>query len=81
MACDVVVRELAGDVAPGRAVLLVCDDAEPFALVGEWAGATAIVGSEPVRTWTGADPLAAFDEQPQVQQFVRPRPGLILHKL
>ena len=61
---DVVAHALDGDVAPEHAALLVCDDAGPFALTGRWAGALAIVGSEPVRT--AGDPFAALDEQPHV---------------
>lgn len=45
---------LEGDVPAGQEVLLVAGDRRPFALVGEWAGGGAIVGSEPVRV-AGAD--------------------------
>ncbi|HWH92232.1 MAG TPA: aminodeoxychorismate synthase component I [Baekduia sp.] len=59
---------LDGDVAAAHAGLLVRDDERPFALVGRWAGASAVVGSAPVRV---ADPeredvLALLDEQPPV---------------
>jgi para-aminobenzoate synthetase/4-amino-4-deoxychorismate lyase len=60
---------LDGDVAAAHAGLLVRDDPRPFALVGRWAGATAIAGSAPVRV---ADPepedvLALLDEQPPLE--------------
>jgi para-aminobenzoate synthetase / 4-amino-4-deoxychorismate lyase len=44
------------------AVRAVRDDARPFALVGEWAGATAIVGSEPRRVVEGAGVLDVLAE-------------------
>src|SRR4051794_3503365 len=59
---------LEGDVAAADAGLLVRDDERPFALVGRWAGATAIAGSAPLRV---ADPhregvMALLDAQPPV---------------
>jgi len=39
----------------------VRDDVRPFALVGDWAGSRAIVGSEPVRVVEGAAALAVLD--------------------
>src|SRR3954471_9502126 len=59
---------LEGDVAAADAGLLVRDDERPFALVGRWAGATAIAGSAPLRV---ADPdredvVALLDAQPPV---------------
>ncbi|HET6508466.1 MAG TPA: aminodeoxychorismate synthase component I [Baekduia sp.] len=62
---------LPGDVPAARAGLLVRDDARPFALVGRWAGARAICGSEPLRVLDAAeDPLAALDVQPPVDGAV-----------
>lgn len=48
---------LEGALSPGHEVHLVRGDSHPFALVGEWAGGGALVGSEPVR-------VAAADEDP-----------------
>ena len=39
----------------------VRDDARPFALVGEWAGSRAIVGSDPVRVVEGPEVLGVLD--------------------
>jgi para-aminobenzoate synthetase/4-amino-4-deoxychorismate lyase len=50
---------------PEQALLALRDDADPFALIGRWAGARAILGSEPVRrARAGADPFALLDDQP-----------------
>jgi para-aminobenzoate synthetase/4-amino-4-deoxychorismate lyase len=58
---------LEGSVSAADACLLVRGDARPFALVGEWAGGGAIVGSEPVRAAReGEDPFELMDEQPEV---------------
>ena len=52
-------------VAPESAALLVREDAHAFALVGDWAGGGALVGSEPVRVARPQDdPFALLDEQP-----------------
>jgi len=59
---------LAGSVAPEHAALLVRGDARPVALVGAWAGRSALVASEPVRVaGPGDDPFALLDEQPEVE--------------
>ncbi|MES1194111.1 MAG: chorismate-binding protein, partial [Solirubrobacterales bacterium] len=57
---------LSGDVPAEHAGLLVRDDVRPFALVGRWAGAAALVGSAPVRVADAEreDPFALLDEQP-----------------
>jgi para-aminobenzoate synthetase / 4-amino-4-deoxychorismate lyase len=57
---------LDGDVPGAHAGLLLRDDARPFALVGRWAGAAALAGSQPVRIADPqhADPFALLDEQP-----------------
>jgi para-aminobenzoate synthetase/4-amino-4-deoxychorismate lyase len=57
---------LDGVVAAERAASLVREDRRPFALVGRWAGAAAVVGSEPVRVLDPAveDPFAVLGEQP-----------------
>jgi para-aminobenzoate synthetase/4-amino-4-deoxychorismate lyase len=57
---------LDGAVGAQRAALLVRDDRRPFALVGRWAGAAAVAGSEPLRVVDPAaeDPFAVLDEQP-----------------
>lgn len=58
---------LGGDLAADRAASLVRGDAHPFALVGRWAGASAVVGSEPLRIASPQDdPLALLDELPAV---------------
>src|SRR5438309_8462903 len=52
---------------PHAAALLVRDDAHPFALIGDWAGGGALIGSEPVRiAAAGDDPFALLDDQPAV---------------
>ena len=52
-------------LAPQRAALLVRDDARPFALVGRWAGAGALVSSEPIRVAApDEDPFELLDSQP-----------------
>jgi len=43
------------ETTPEQALLALRDDRRPFALVGEWAGGGALVGSEPLRAATGAD--------------------------
>lgn len=40
---------------PEQALLALRDDHRPFALIGDWAGGGALVGSEPLRVATGAD--------------------------
>jgi para-aminobenzoate synthetase/4-amino-4-deoxychorismate lyase len=58
---------LDGTVTAAHAALLVHGDARPFALTGRWAGAAALVGSEPVRVARDEeDPFALLDEQPAV---------------
>ena len=58
---------LDGTVTAAQAVLLVHGDERPFALTGSWAGAAALVGSEPVRVAReDEDPFALLDEQPAV---------------
>src|SRR3954465_1934893 len=48
-----------------QALLCLRDDAHPFALVGEWAGGGAVVGSEPVAVPdTDADPFELLDRLP-----------------
>jgi para-aminobenzoate synthetase/4-amino-4-deoxychorismate lyase len=60
---------LAGELAPAEAALLVRDDDRPFALVGDWAGGGALVGSEPVRVASeDVDPFALLDQQPEVER-------------
>lgn len=57
--------ELDWSLAPDQAALLVREDDRPFALIGEWAGGGALIGSEPVRVAApGEDPLALMDDQP-----------------
>ncbi len=59
---------LPAGLAPEQAALWLRGDVRPFALVGEWLGVRAILGSEPLRTAPpDADPFALLDEG------VRPR--------
>src|SRR5262249_2830361 len=50
-------------VSAADAALLVAGDERAFALVGDWAGSSAVVGSCPVRL---GDSFEAFDELPDV---------------
>jgi len=53
---------LEGSLAPGHEALLVGDDERPFALVGDWAGGGALIGSEPVELAApDADPFALLE--------------------
>ncbi|MDQ3609784.1 MAG: chorismate-binding protein, partial [Actinomycetota bacterium] len=40
---------------PEQALLALRDDHRPFALIGDWAGGGALLGSEPLRVASGAD--------------------------
>ncbi len=51
------------DVTPEQALLALRDDRRPFALVGDWAGGGALVGSEPLRVVTGAHAALAVLEE------------------
>jgi para-aminobenzoate synthetase/4-amino-4-deoxychorismate lyase len=52
---------------PEQALLALRDDDHPFALIGDWAGGGAILGSEPVEIAApDADPFATLDRQPPV---------------
>ena len=51
------------DATPEQALLALRDDPRPFALVGDWAGGGALVGSEPLRVVTGAHAALAVLEQ------------------
>ena len=52
-------------LAPDEAVAWLRGDRRPVALVGEWLGGLAILGSEPVRVAApGDDPFALMDAQP-----------------
>ena len=54
-------------LAPREALLALRGDAHPFALVGDWAGGGALLGSEPVRVLgPNEDPFAAFADLPPV---------------
>lgn len=60
---------LSGDVPAAHAAQLVRGDARPFALVGRWAGASALVGSAPVRlAQPGDDPFALLDALPRAPE-------------
>jgi para-aminobenzoate synthetase/4-amino-4-deoxychorismate lyase len=64
-----VVRErLESRLAPEQALLTLRDDPRPFALVGVWAGARAVLGSEPVAVLEpGEDPFALLERLPAVR--------------
>jgi para-aminobenzoate synthetase/4-amino-4-deoxychorismate lyase len=61
---EVLRRPLPPLLAPEQAVRWLRGDRRPFALVGDWLGAEAIIGSEPVRVAdAGGDPFALLDAQ------------------
>ena len=68
---QVIRRPLDWTLAPERAALLVRDDAHPFALIGDWAGGGALIGSRadqgrgPRRGSVCADRRAAGDRSAQ----------------
>jgi para-aminobenzoate synthetase/4-amino-4-deoxychorismate lyase len=63
----VVRHRLAWELRPQEAALLVREDDRPFALIGDWAGGGALIGSDPVRVaGPGEDPFALLDDQPQI---------------
>jgi para-aminobenzoate synthetase/4-amino-4-deoxychorismate lyase len=54
-------------LTPEQAVLWLRGDARPFALVGDWLGLGAVLGSEPLRVAPGdCDPFKLLDELPDV---------------
>ena len=54
-------------LTPEQAVLWLRGDARPFALVGEWLGVGAVLGSEPVRVARrDCDPFELLDELPDL---------------
>jgi para-aminobenzoate synthetase/4-amino-4-deoxychorismate lyase len=54
---------LRSGLSPERAVLWLRGDTRPFALVGEWLGCEAVLGSEPVRVARAdCDPFELLDE-------------------
>jgi para-aminobenzoate synthetase/4-amino-4-deoxychorismate lyase len=63
------VREaLDWDLPPERAALLVRDDPHPFALLGDWAGGRAVIGSAPIRVaQPDEDPFKLLDDQPLME--------------
>jgi para-aminobenzoate synthetase / 4-amino-4-deoxychorismate lyase len=67
-ACARLVRvPLEGGPEAAEGALLVREDSHPFALVGDWAGGGALVGSEPlVVAGPEEDPFAVLDVQPDV---------------
>ncbi len=59
--------QLRSTLTPERAVLWLRGDERPFALVGEWLGTEAVLGSEPVRVARpDADPFALLDGLPEI---------------
>jgi para-aminobenzoate synthetase / 4-amino-4-deoxychorismate lyase len=58
---------LRSELVPERAVLWLRGDARPFALVGDWLGGGALLGSEPVRVAApDSDPFAVLETPPAV---------------
>jgi para-aminobenzoate synthetase / 4-amino-4-deoxychorismate lyase len=58
---------LEGGPKAADGALLVRDDSRPFALAGDWAGGSALVGSEPLAVASDDDdPFALLDRQPEV---------------
>ncbi len=56
---------------PQQALLAVREDEHPFALIGQWAGGGAIVGSRPVEVaCADADPFELLDGRPPVDAAV-----------
>jgi para-aminobenzoate synthetase/4-amino-4-deoxychorismate lyase len=54
-------------LTPEQAVLWLRGDARPFALVGDWLGLGAVLGSEPLRVAPAdCDPFELLDELPDV---------------
>jgi len=47
---------------PWAAATLVRDGERPFALIGSWGRARAVIGSEPIEVFDGSDPFAVLDE-------------------
>src|SRR4051812_17459920 len=59
---------LEGTLAPRDAVRALRGDTRPFALIGDWAGGGALLGSEPIRVaHPGEDAFAVLDRQPVVE--------------
>ena len=60
--------ELEGELSAAEGCLLVRGEEHPFALVGDWAGGGAIVGSEPLLVSAAdEDPFDLLDRQPVVE--------------
>lgn len=60
-------------LGPREVLRLMRDQRWPFALVGEWAGGGAIIGSEPlIVADPGCDPFALLDALPQVKWAPEP---------
>jgi para-aminobenzoate synthetase/4-amino-4-deoxychorismate lyase len=72
-ATDAVMRvPLESSFTAEQALLCLRDDAHPFALVGDWAGGGAILGSEPIAiAGSDEDPFALLDRQPPVGSDAR----------
>jgi anthranilate/para-aminobenzoate synthase component I len=59
--------ELDSELTPFEALRTLRDDERPFALVGQWAGGGAVLGSQPARVAADdADPFALLDDLPEV---------------
>src|SRR5436190_112248 len=59
---------LEGTLAPREAVRALRGDTRPFALIGDWAGGGALLGSEPLRVARrDEDPFMLLDDQPAVE--------------
>jgi para-aminobenzoate synthetase/4-amino-4-deoxychorismate lyase len=61
--------------SPAEVLSALGDEPLPFALVGNWAGGGAIVGSDPIRVARDADdPFAILDERPRLADDDEPVP-------
>jgi len=61
-------KPLDSPLSPEEALLHLRGEERPFALVGEWAGGGALLGSRPVRVaQPDEDPFALLDDQPSVE--------------
>lgn len=59
---------LRSDFGPAEAVAWLRGEERPFALIGEWLGGLAILGSRPVRIGEHrCDPFSVIDEQPEIE--------------
>ena len=67
---------LESEIAPKEAVAWLRGDERPFALVGEWLGGVALLGSCPLEvTEPDRDPFSVIETQPELDRLPAPLPG------